>query len=429
MSESSISERPAAAPQAKSDEQAGLRGDAPAHAAPTPVAISRVSGRALKIAAGVGAGALLLVLAVGAASRQGARHDLATISDEAAVPSVTVVRPTAPQAAQQYLPGRLQAWSEAPVYARTNGYLRRWYADIGDHVRPGQLLADIDTPEVDQQLIGATAALATAAAERKLAATTTERWDRLVAQNAVSKQDADERRGAFAARQAMENEAAANVSRLKALTGFKRIVAPFEGVVTSRATDVGALIVAGDARTTPLFTVADTHLLRLYVSVPQSLAATITPGEEADFQVPDHPGQTYKAKVVRTSGAVDAASGAMLVQLVFDNGAGLLKPGAYATVDLHLSKAPAASPAAPAGLRIPASALIFRREGAAVAVVDAQGRVTIRPIVISQDFGTELAVASGLSPGDWIVDSPSDAIANGDRVKANAAKSDPHADA
>jgi RND family efflux transporter MFP subunit len=377
------------------------------------VRVTAVSTRRLKFAGVAGGVILLLVIAGGAASRQANHHELASISDGAQIPTVSVVQPTGDDAGALILPGRLQAWSEAPVYARTNGYLRHWYADIGDHVHPGQILADIDTPEVDQQLVGATAALATADAQRALAATTSQRWDRLVAENAVSKQEADQRRGDLAARQAMQNEAAANVSRLHALTDFKRIVAPFAGVVTSRSTDVGALIVAGDARATPLFTVSDTSRLRLYVSVPQSFASTIQPGMKADFKVPDHPNQVFTADVVRTAGAVDAQSGAMLIQLVYDNSAGFLKPGAYAQVDLKLPQVVTKA----AVVRIPSSALLFRKEGTAVAVVDGQGRVTIRPIQISQDFGGELAIGAGLTQTDRVVDSPSDDISTGDRVK------------
>jgi RND family efflux transporter MFP subunit len=359
------------------------------------------------------AAALLVVLGAGAATRLMARQDLRATTRDNAVQSVSVTQPSHGDAGTLVLPGRLQAWAQAPVYARTDGYLRRWYADIGTSVKAGQVLAEIDAPEVDQQLVAANAALATAQAQRDLAAVTAARWERLVSDNAVSQQEADERRGDFAARQAMRNEAQANVQRLRALTGFRRIVAPFDGVVTSRDTDVGALIAAGDGRATPLFTVADTRKLRLYVSVPQSLAAGIRPGLTARFTVPDQPDQVFEAQLVRSADAVDAQSGAMLVQLVFDNSAGRLKPGAYAQVTLDLQgPAAAASP-----LRVPSSALLFRKEGTAVAVVGPDNRVKVRPVRIDRDFGASLELAGGLGAAEWVVNSPPDSIADGDVLR------------
>jgi RND family efflux transporter MFP subunit len=357
--------------------------------------------------------AVVAVLTGGVVSRLSAHQQLQAVTAEAAIPTVSVVRPGGAEAGAVVLPGRLDAWSDAPVYARTNDYLRRWYADIGDHVKAGQVLAEIDTPEVDQQLVAAKAAVATADANRALADITAKRWDRLLTSDAVSQQEVDQYHGQLAERQAMENEAVANVDRLKALTGFQRIVAPFDGVVTSRATDIGDLIVAGDANARPLFSVADTTKLRLYVSVPQNYAAVIKPGLTAHFTVPDLPNQTFVAQLERTADAVNPQSGAMLIQLVYDNRAGLLKPGAYAQVSLDVPVAASAQ----ADVRIPSSTLLFRKEGTAVAVVGPDGRVTIRPIQIAQDFGTQLAIGAGLSSSDLIVDSPSDAIATGDRVK------------
>ncbi|WP_174241430.1 efflux RND transporter periplasmic adaptor subunit [Caulobacter sp. S45] len=395
----------------------------PGHAAVQQTPIS--SGRLKLVGLGVG-GLLLVVIVLGASSRLAAHKDLTAINTESAIPTVVVVHPKSSISSSLSLPGRLQAWADAPVYARTNGYLHRWYADIGDHVKAGQVLADIETPDVDQQLVAATAALATADAQRSLASTTSERWDRLVKVHAVSQQEADQNRGALAARQAEENEARANVSRLQTLTDFKHIVAPFDGVVTSRSTDIGALIVAGDARATPLFSVADNSRLRLYVSVPQNYAAAIKPGVTAQFTVPDRPGQTFTADVVRLAGAVNAQSGAMLIQLLFDNKDGLLKPGAYAQVNFNIPQAKTAT--AGTTVRIPASALLFRKEGTAVAVVDHNGQVAIRPVQIAQDLGAELAIGAGLSDQDTVIDSPSDAIATGDHVKpAHAAGKAPNA--
>jgi RND family efflux transporter MFP subunit len=368
--------------------------------------------------------AFVAILVGGVTSRLSVHQQLVATTAEAAIPTVSVVRPTGAQPGALVLPGQLQAWSESPVYARTNGYLRHWFVDIGDHVKNGQVMADIDTPELDQQLTAAKAAVKTADANRALADITAKRWDRLITTHAVSQQEVDQYHGQLAARQAMEAEAVAEVDRLKALTGFERIIAPFDGVVTSRATDIGDLIVAGAATSRPLFTVADTKTLRLYVSVPQSYAAAIQPGMTAQFIVPDLPNQTFSAKLVRTADAVNGQSGTMLIQLLYDNTSGLLKPGAYAQVRLTV---PVSAAGQAADLRIPSSALLFRKEGTAVAVVGADGRVTIRPIRIAQDFGAQLAVGSGVGPGDMVVDSPSDAIATGDRVKPVLANGGSHA--
>ncbi|WCT79334.1 efflux RND transporter periplasmic adaptor subunit [Novosphingobium humi] len=370
-----------------------------------------------------GAAVFALILAAGAAYRMQQRSGLHEQSEAAAIPSVDVIHPGGVASNTLVLPGRLQAWFQAPVYARTNGYLRRWYVDIGQPVKAGQVLAEIDTPDVDQQLSAARAALATANAQRNLAQTTSNRWDRLVAQNAVSQQDADERRGNFAAREAMRNEASANVQRLQTVSGFKRIVAPFDGIVTSRSTDIGALIVAGTSTTQPLFTVSDVTRLRIYVSVPQAYVARLREGTTAEFTVPDQPGKTFRAQLARSSGSVDPESGAMLVQLVYDNHAGLLKPGAYAQVTFDFGTS---QPAAAGAVRIPVSALLFRHEGSAVALADAQGRVRIKPVTITTDFGNELEVI-GLQPSDQVIDNPADDIRTGDRVKATLQRKNAHA--
>lgn len=369
-----------------------------------------------------GAIAFALILAAGAAWRINQRSELHDQGQAALVPSVDVIHPGGQAANTLVLPGRLQAWYQAPVYARTSGYLRRWYVDIGQPVKAGQVLAEIDTPDVDQQLSAARAALATANAQRNLAQTTASRWDRLVAQNAVSQQDADERRGNFAAREAMRNEASANVQRLETVSGFKRIVAPFAGVVTSRSTDIGALIVAGTSTTQPLFTVSDVTRLRIYVSVPQAYVGRLHDGAMAEFTVPDQPGRTFHALLARSSGSVDPDSGAMLVQLVYDNHDGALKPGAYAQVTFDFGNDQSASSGA---LRIPVSSLLFRREGAAVALVDAQGRVQIRPVAIAVDLGNELEV-TGLKRQDMVIDNPPDDIRTGDVVKPALQRTNAH---
>lgn len=379
-----------------------------------PDTLPKTSSQGLRRLALIGVAGFALILAAGAASRLLAAQDLRKVTQDSAALSVSVIQPTGGETGALVLPGRLQAWNEAPVFARTDGYLRRWYVDIGQPVRSGQVLAEVDAPEIDQQLVAARAALATASAQRDLASVSAARWKRLVGENAVSQQEADERAGDLAAREAMRNEALANVRRLESLTAFKRIVAPFDGVVTSRDTDLGDLISAGGGRTTPLFTVSDTRRLRLYVSVPQNLAAGIRPGVSAHFTTPEQPGQTFTARLVRAAEAVDSQSGAMLVQLEVDNSAGRLKPGAYALVNLELGGASDGAQT----LRVPANTLLFRKEGAAVAVVDSNGVAHIRKISIARDHGAELELASGVSAKDWVVTSPPDAIAEGDHVRA-----------
>ena len=370
-----------------------------------------VSNRALTRAALAGGAIALVILVGGTVTRLAQSANLKAETTATATPSVMVFQPQTAASGKLVLPGRVQAWSEAPVYARTSGYLKQWYADIGQTVKAGQVLADIDAPDVDQQLAAARAQFATAKANYDLAKTTADRWDRLLAQSAVSQQDADQRRGDLAARIAQRDAAAADVSRLQTLAGFKRLVAPFDGRVTARNTDVGALISAGGSAPVPLFTVSDTRKLRIYVSVPQTQLAGISDGMTAHFTMPDHPDTVFDAQVTRTAGAVDPDSGAMLIQLVVDNADNALKPGGYAQVTLDLPSTNQAS-----AIRIPASALLFRAEGTAVAVVGAGNHVVVKPVKIGRDDGKTLDIASGLSASDWVIDSPSDAISSGATV-------------
>ena len=369
------------------------------------------SRTSLSMAALVGGALAIVIVLGGTAARLAQSADLKRETALISTPTAMVFQSKPSQAGVLALPGRVQAWNQAPVYARTNGYLKQWYVDIGTQVKAGQVLADIEAPDVDQQLAAAKAALATAQANYALSKTTADRWDKLLAEGAVSQQDADDKRGDLAAKQATRDQAAANVAQLQTLTGFDRIVAPFDGTVTSRATDIGALISAGGASPTPLFTVSDTTRLRIYVSVPENEVGALTDGQTATFTVPEQPNKTFTATVARSSEAVDPTSGAMLIQLVVDNKDHLLKPGGYAQVSLNLPQT------AQTDIRIPASALLFRSEGTAVAVVGPDNKVAIHKIQIARDFGTELEVASGIAPGDWIVDSPSDAIAAGQTVR------------
>ncbi|HEY4254033.1 MAG TPA: efflux RND transporter periplasmic adaptor subunit [Roseomonas sp.] len=358
---------------------------------------------------------LLVLLGAGAATvaaRRAAEEKLREVTAAAAIPGVKVIRPRAVAARPLMLPGRLQAWAEAPVFARTNGFVGRRLVDIGDRVSASQLLAVIEAPEVDQQLAQAEAQLATARAQRDLSARTAQRWNELIGRNVVSQQATDERRGDLAARTSQLNEAEANVNRLRALTGFNQVTAPFDGVITSRGIDVGGLVVSGDTRSPPLFTVTDMSRLRLYIRVPQAFTAAIGTGVQAHFTVPEYPDRSFAAELTRSAGAVDAQSGSMLVQLTVDNADGALRPGSYAQVRLELPPEAGA-----AQVRIPASALIFRANGTSVAVVDGQGKVTITQVRIARDLGAELDIASGLGQGDHVVDSPSDAIRSGDIVR------------
>jgi RND family efflux transporter MFP subunit len=387
-----------------------------------PRELPKANGRSLRWAAIAAAVLFGVVLAVGVAARVVAARNLHATTQTNDEETVTAVHPQPVNGTELVLPARLDAWTEAPVYARTNGYLLHWYADIGAPVKAGAVLADIDTPEVTQQLAASQAALATAQAQLNLAATTATRWTHLLAQNAVSKQDADDRTGDYAARLAMRNQAQADVDRLKALTGFAQIIAPFDGVVTARNTDVGDLIVAGQGGARPLFTIADVSRLRVYVSVPQSDVAAIHDGLPAHFSVPELPGRSFTAQIARTARAVDPQSGAMLVQLVYDNSAGLLKPGEYADLSFDLP------PQSNQGdlLQIPADTLLFRQDGTTVAVVGNDGKVSIRKISIATDLGTALQVNSGLTQDDWVIDSPNDGIEAGDQVRRQPESAEPH---
>ncbi|HEX4742840.1 MAG TPA: efflux RND transporter periplasmic adaptor subunit [Caulobacteraceae bacterium] len=313
------------------------------------------------------------------------------------------------------LPATIQAFYDAPIHARVSGYLKKWYADIGTPVKAGQVLADIDTPDLDQQLAQAKADLATAQANEELSDVTAKRWNSLLTRNAVSRQETDEKNGDLTAKRSLVNAAQANVARLEALESFKHITAPFDGVVTTRSTDIGALIVIGGVTDVPLFTVADERQLRIYVHVPQSYTAQIHPGMMASFTVPEHPGEVFHAPLKASSEAVNTQSGTLLLQLQIDNADRALKPGDYAQVQFDL-------PAQPGVIQVPATALTFRNSGMAVAVVGPHDRAIIKPVQVGRDFGATVQVNSGLSPADKVIDNPPDSLETGDlvRVMGNA---------
>jgi RND family efflux transporter MFP subunit len=366
-------------------------------------------------AAGVAALCLAAgVVALGMISRVRADQGLTAWTAAQATPTVKVVSlngGAGPGA--MVLPGDVRAFYDAPIHARVAGYLKRWYVDIGTPVKAGQVLAEIDTPDLDQQLVQAKADLATALANQHLAEITARRWAGLLAQDAVSRQDSDDKNGDLAAKTALAASARANVSRLQALESFKRITAPFDGVVTTRSTDVGALISVGGPADTPLFTVADERRLRIYVRVPQAYSADIRPGMSATFTVPEYPGRSFTAKLAASADAVTPQSGTLLIQLQIDNADKALKPGDYAQVRFTL-------PADGRALQAPASALMFRDTGMAVAVLGPDGRAAIRPVTIGRDLGTTVEIASGLTAADRLIDNPPDSLRAGDPVKIAA---------
>ena len=377
---------------------------------PEPV-VHTVSRRGLRIAALAGVAIAVLVVGGGIASRAANGKRLSQWTAANAQPVVTVTQPQpANGAAVLALPGRLEAYSRAPIYARVPGYLKSWKVDIGASVQAGQLLAEIEAPDLDQQLSQALADLLTARANAALASTTAKRWQDLVKSDAVSLQDVDMKNGDLAAKTAIVKATKANVDRLEVMEGFKRITAPFDGIVTARATDVGALINAGSGKGLELFVISDTHKLRLYVSVPQNYAAQITAGTQAQMTVPERPGRTFTATVETTSQSVDPSSGSTLVELAVDNASGQLVPGAFANVRFAL-------PLTSASLSVPASALIFDSRGARVATLGADNRVVLEPVTIARDLGTVIEISSGLAATDRVIDSPPDGIGKGDQVR------------
>ena len=366
-----------------------------------------------------GLAALVIALSLaawGIISRVSARAALATDTAELAIPTVSTIRPTPGSAAEELvLPGSVQAYNEAMIFARTNGYLRQWHTDIGTRVTKGQLLAEIDTPEVDQQLRQARADLATAQANFQLAHTTDQRWRELLTTNSVSHQAADSAAGDASAKKAALASAEANVARLSDLESFKRLLAPFDGVVTSRNTDIGSLINAGQG--SALFRVADTSKLRVYVLVPQLYAANTTPGLQADLTFPERPGKIYPAQVVRTADALDPTSRTLQVELLVDNSSGELFPGAYSQVNFKI-------PRGTGHLSVPANAVLFRSTDLQVAVVGADNRVTLKNITTGRDSGTSLEVLAGLTAGEDIIVNPSDSLETGSRVRVLQPKLD-----
>lgn len=366
---------------------------------------------------------VVAVVGVGLGVRASESRDLKTWTDAQALPSVNLIKPVVQaQGPVLNLPGRMEAYSRASIFARVNGYLKSWNVDIGTRVKAGQVLAEIDTPELDQQLLQARATLASAQADAHLADTTAKRWQAMLATDSVSRQDVDERTGDLTAKQAKVAAAKANVDQLVATKGFQHLVAPFAGVVTARSTDVGALISAGGTAGKELFAVADVSRLRVYVQVPQTFSPQIREGTTARLSVPEYRGETFTGKVIATADAVNAASGSTLVQLLVDNPGGRLLPGGYTSVQFDL-------PVQADVLRVPSSALVFDDHGMRVATLDSNDHVHFKTVSIARDFGDSVEIASGLQATDRVIDTPPDGLADDDPVQlagAAVAEAKPH---
>ncbi len=371
---------------------------------------SGLSHNTLRISGIVSAIIAVAIVVVGVTTRASNNTNLKAWTDKHAVPTVSVRLPNgAGKAASLDLPGRFEAYARAPIYARVNGYLKNWKTDIGTKVKTGQLLGEIETPDLDQQLLQARADLASTQAYVNLAQTTAKRWQDMLLTDSVSKQEVDDKTGDYASKQAMMKASQANVNRLLALKGFARIVSPFNGTVTARNTDTGALINAGGGSGPSLFEISDVRKLRLYVNVPQNYVTSIKLGTKAKIRVPEHQDKTYTATVESTSGSIDVASGTILVQLSVDNAAGELLPGGFVNVSFDL-------PTNKSVLSVPASALIFDQYGLRVATVGAGNKVTVKKITIARDLGKTIELNSGIEATDRVVENPPDGIANGDQV-------------
>ena len=357
---------------------------------------------------------LVLAAAIyaGLHGRQGADAALKRATREAAVPTVAVVNPTPSSPSDELiLPGTARAFTDAPIYARASGYLKKWYVDIGTRVTQGQLLAEIETPELDQQLRQARADLENARANMTMAQTTSERWQTLLKRDAVSRQETDEKVSDYNAKRAIVESNSANVKRLEDLQSFQKITAPFEGVITSRNTDLGALIDAGAAggQARELFRLSATGKLRVFVSVPQAYAQAARPGTPTVITLEENPGKVYRGTLARTSTALDPNARTMLSEVEMENPNAEVLPGAYVVVRLRVGRETR-------GMTIPANTLLFRSEGLRVAVVR-DGRAELVPVTLGRDYGRSVEVVSGLQPTDAVILDPADSLVSGAPVR------------
>ena len=365
--------------------------------------------------AGIGAGIVAVaVVAIGLALRA---HDASSAASTAAAQGTPIVQLVSAhdtgKAAPLLLPGTLEAWTAARIFARVPGYVHSWQRDIGDHVSAGAPLGSIDTPELDQQIIEARATLARTRAEAALARTTAARWNDLLSTHSVSQQEADEKNGAAAIGSAEVNEAQARLGRLLAMKAYATLRAPFAGVVTARNADIGDLVGPGSTSPQPLFAMADERRIRVYVNVPQQDSAVVRPGTLALLNVPEYPGRSFPVRIIGVSGAVNSQTGTVQVQLATDNAGGLLKAGGYAQVRFDL-------PSQPGVVTIPSTALVLRAGGSQVAtgaMTSGGGRVHLVSVVVGRDMGGTVEVTTGLPPKARIIDNPPDSLAEGEAVR------------
>ena len=354
-----------------------------------------------------------LILVAGILPRLHTRAQVRSETEQVSVPYVAVVQPTRQSSSDEIvLPANIQAFTDSPIYARTDGYLKKWYVDIGGHVKKGELLAEIETPEVDQQLSQARADAATAQANVNLAKITADRYEGLLKTDSVAKQDVDNAHGDYEAKQAALASAAANVKRLEDLQSFQKIYAPFDGVITARNVDIGDLIDAGASGGTQkeLFHIAFTRELRVYVSIPQADSAGARPGVKAELALPEFPGRRFSGKLVSTAQAIDPSSRTLLAEISVDNPTGELLPGAYAEVHLAV---PSAGPT----FTVPVSALLFRADGLHVVTVENSDRAVLTNITIGRDLGNVAEILSGLTGNEWVITNPPDSIVTGSPVR------------
>jgi RND family efflux transporter MFP subunit len=363
---------------------------------------------------------LLLIVAVialvviwGISSRRKANAQLSQETQDLAIPTVSVIHPKSGAPQQEIvIPGDMQPFADAPIFARTNGYLKKWYADIGANVRAGQLLAEIDSPEVDQQLQQARADLATAQANLNLAEVTSTRYKELLKTDSVAQQDVDNANGNYEARRTTVESAQSNVKRLQDMQSFEKVYAPFDGVITARNTDVGQLIDSGSSGGTSreLFHIAAMNPLRVYVNVPQLDSPQIRPGLHAELVLTEFPGRRFQGLVVRSSGAIDSTTRTLLTEVDVDNSARLLKPGGYVEVHLKL-------PSPVNTFTLPVNATIFKSAGLQVAIVKNGKTIALVPVTPGRDLGTEIEMVAGLKGDEWVVVNPSDSLTDGEAVR------------
>jgi RND family efflux transporter MFP subunit len=358
---------------------------------------------------------LLAAIGYGLYLRSANERRLSRVTEEAAVLSVSVIHPTlGSQADDLVLPGNVQAFTETPIYSRTNGYLKKWYFDIGSRVHRGDLLAEIETPEVDQQLNQSRAELERIQANEQLAGVTSNRWQALLAKHAVSQQEADQAKSNFIAAQAAVDASRANVRRLEQLQNYERIVAPFDGIITARNTDIGDLIDAGSGSNNPreLFHLAAINKLRVYVAVPEVDSDSIHNGDQATLSEDSNPSLKIQGTIVRNSSAIDQATRTLNVEVDVDNVKGVLRPGAYVFVHFHL-------PSGGDAVTVPSNTLLFRAEGLRVGVVKGD-RVNLVPVTIGHDFGNTVEITSGLTANDDVIIDPPDSLSGGTEVHPQA---------